>query len=650
MSRRKLIGVLLPYPEGEYQQKVLTGLFSQCEKYGYELAVFSTMVEISHYHKDYLKGNTNIFNLINYDLFDGIIITPIPLLHNNNYHYLEDVKKIIEEKCDKPVVCIDLPVNDFPTVVTDDTTAFSEITKHVLDVHKCTNIYFLAGTRAFDISEKRLAGFTSELERRGLPIDENKIFYGDFWYSSGAGLAKRIISGELELPDAIICASDHMAIGLTNKLVENGIRVPQDVIITGYDATQEAYLNSLSVTSYIPAVARTAQLAVNKLREIIEPGAQILSADKISLENLVIGETCGCHYSISDFKNQIDKSIYRMNHDYTQGKPFSKSDFGRLMESYMFEQLTSSQTPAECIESIFMQTYLFRPYDHFYLCLRRNWLDTSIKVVEGYPDEMQLVMDAVPVDSEEHYKSGVYPTNDKEHSFPTSVMLPQMFEYRENPSAFFFVPVHFHDNTLGYGVMQCKLSSMSFPTNVLRNWLRNANNALEMSRVQNKLVQLSIKDNMTGLHNRRGMDTKLQEIRDYAKLGDMCFACVIDMDGLKPINDNYGHIEGDNAIIAVADIIIDSLRLNEVGVRAGGDEFYILGVGNYTDIDVARRLKRFLESIEEYNNTSNKPYKISASIGACICPYSEDIRIEDAIKTADENMYNFKVQHKKQRK
>ena len=198
--------------------------------------------------------------------------------------------------------------------------------------------------------------------------------------------------------------------------------------------------------------------------------------------------------------------------------------------------------------------------------------------------------------------------------------------------------------------MQCKLSSMSFPTNVLRNWLRNANNALEMSRVQNKLVQLSINDNMTGLHNRRGMDTKLQEIRDYAKLGDMCFACVIDMDGLKPINDNYGHIEGDNAIIAVADIIIDSLRLNEVGVRAGGDEFYIIGVGNYTDSDVARRLKRFLESIEEYNNTSNKPYKISASIGACICPYSEDIRIEDAIKTADENMYNFKVQRKKQRK
>lgn len=650
MSRRKLIGVLLPFPEGTYQQRVLRGLFSQCEKYGYDLAVFSTLVDISHYYKDYLNGNKNIFNLINYDLFDGMIIAPIPLLHNNNYEYLDEVRQELERKCLKPVVSIDLPVGNYNTVTTDDVTSFSEITKHILDVHKCSDIYFLAGTKEFDISEKRIQGFRAELEKRGITVDESKIFYGDFWYSSGYELAQRLINGELEMPDAIICASDHMAIGLANKLADNGVKIPQDVIVTGYDATQEAYLNGLSITSYIPAVFRTGQEAVNELRKLMEPDAQILPADKISLDNLVIGETCGCYYSLSNFKEQISSSVYRMNHDYTQGNPFAKSDFGMLMESYMFEQLTSAETPEECINAIFRHTYLFRPYEHFYLCLRRNWLDTSVKFCQGYPREMQLVMDAVPPDNAEYHKAGVFKTKSREHSFPTATMLPQMFEYRESPAAFFFVPIHFHDNTLGYGVMQCTLSSGVTPTNVFRNWIRNVNNALEMSRVQHKLVQLSIKDNMTGLHNRRGMETKLEEIKSYANEGDYCFACSIDMDELKIINDTYGHVEGDNAIIAVANIIIDSLRLNEVGVRAGGDEFYILGIGRYTQESVNKRIKNIYSAIDEYNRISNKPYLISASAGACIMPYSELLRIEEVIRVADENMYQYKVKNNKQRK
>ena len=63
-------------------------------------------------------------------------------------------------------------------------------------------------------------------------------------YDSGEQLAQRYISGELSLTDVVICLSEHMAIGLTNHLLRNGIKVPEQVIVTGYEAVQEASLNN----------------------------------------------------------------------------------------------------------------------------------------------------------------------------------------------------------------------------------------------------------------------------------------------------------------------------------------------------------------------------------------------------------------------
>jgi PleD family two-component response regulator len=70
---------------------------------------------------------------------------------------------------------------------------------------------------------------------------------------------------------------------------------------------------------------------------------------------------------------------------------------------------------------------------------------------------------------------------------------------------FYFAAVHFGDNTLGYDMLQRELSDKHLLNLVFRNWLRLVNNSLEMARAKNRYVQLSTKDNMTGLYNRRGM-------------------------------------------------------------------------------------------------------------------------------------------------
>ena len=120
-----------------------------------------------------------------------------------------------------------------------------------MEVHHCRDIYFLTGHKGHPTSLDRLGGFLDVLSENAHKPEGEYIFYGDFWYSGGTALADRIISGEIHKPDAIICASDHMAIGLANRLADNGFRIPEDIVITGFDATQEAAINDISITSFV---------------------------------------------------------------------------------------------------------------------------------------------------------------------------------------------------------------------------------------------------------------------------------------------------------------------------------------------------------------------------------------------------------------
>ncbi len=650
--KRKLIGCIICRPENTYQARVLNGIMARCEMYDYNLAVFSPLVDVTHYRPDYLHSEFNILNLINFDILDGLIVVTEPFSTEGKENYLPTICKLIDEKCKCPVVALDIPLSDkYETIEVDDITAFENITRHVLDVHKCRKLYFLKGYPDHAISIKRFTGFKNEMERHGLPVDESIVFPGDFWYSSGEQLAERLASGELEMPEAIICASDYMALGLANKLEKLGVKIPEQVIITGFDTSQEAVINEISITSYTPEVARMAETAVNRLREQIEPGAEIFPPRPVGTDGLYIGATCGCKEHIRFQKRMITDSMYLVNRNYFDTEIANNRDIGHLHESYMLEDLTQSQTPLECLKRLCSNVYLLRPYAHFYLCLRENWLDTEDVLSEGYPSAMRCVIHTINDTASDYHRHEDHCRNDDRDRFDTSLMLPELQDERELPSVFYFTPCHFQGDTLGYSVLQCELKDRIIPTIVYRSWMRNVNNALEMSRVQNSMISNALIDIMTKLYNRRGMDIRVSDMLSIAEPGQKLLAMVIDMDGLKSINDNYGHGEGDYGITTIASVVRCMAEGNEVAVRAGGDEFYILGLSHdYTNERIENRIKRFYEILHEQNKASIKPYQITASIGYCIKEYNGSVGINEVISVADSNMYTSKVARKANRK
>ncbi|WP_432650303.1 LacI family DNA-binding transcriptional regulator [Huintestinicola sp.] len=356
MGKRKVIGVLLSEPESIYQQRLLKGIFMQCREYGYDAAVFASLSKPGMFYKDYQEGETNIFELINFDLVDGVIVPPITL--SGDPEVQEHVLRKLQKECRKPVVSLDLPYGDYPVVYTDDRSAFASITAHIIDVHECRNIYFLTGTMGFTVSEQRLAGYTDMMKKRDIPVDDSMIFYGDFWYSGGEALADKIISGEVPMPEAVVCASDHMAIGLANRLVENGIKVPEQIIVTGYDGTAEAVLNDITITTCIPDIGSAAAETVNVLRKQIDPDCEVKPVPSHKDKGLRICSSCGCPENMAYIKHCLNDSLFRTNHNYGDKSIEERVDINMLLESYMFENFAGSVDIEDCLDKIYDSDYL----------------------------------------------------------------------------------------------------------------------------------------------------------------------------------------------------------------------------------------------------------------------------------------------------
>ncbi len=170
----------------------------------------------------------------------------------------------------------------------------------------------------------------------------------------------------------------------------------------------------------------------------------------------------------------------------------------------------------------------------------------------------------------------------------------------------------------------------------------------ERMRLAAQLKSLSLTDELTGLYNRRGFFTlgeHLLKMADRTKKG--MFLLYADLDGLKEINDTFGHQEGDRALIEAATLLKQTYRKSDVIARLGGDEFAIIPVGFAgNDVEViAARLQRRLDI---HNSRMNRGYKLSMSIGIVFCDPDKPCSLDDLLALADELMYEQKSKRKEQ--
>jgi len=165
--------------------------------------------------------------------------------------------------------------------------------------------------------------------------------------------------------------------------------------------------------------------------------------------------------------------------------------------------------------------------------------------------------------------------------------------------------------------------------------------SIERHRLQKNLQNLSLVDDLTGLHNRRGfLALAEQHLRIIQRKG-AALLIYLDLDDLKLINDTYGHLEGNRALIVTANILRACFRQSDILARLGGDEFCVLmtDAGQDSGQQVRKRLQQRTDLV---NTLSGWRFRLSLSVGIADVPVVHQPPLDELLRIADAYMYEEK--------
>ena len=587
-----------------YESELIKSMQRITREKGYRIDIFANCCVPSG---DYLhvEGLKKVFYISDLKKYDGII-TADDTMHNFGINL--DLRKHLAENAECPVVSIRNSVEGNYNVVIDDRYEIYRMTRHIIEKHGCKNIGFVTGTFELEDSSNRLSGFEDAMSDAGLIVDEEDIFYGNYWIDQGDETADYFIRRSKGLPEAIICSNDYMAIALIEALRKRDINCPEDILITGLDNVQEAYENVPALSTIDFSVNNLVDEAVSIIEELKE-GKEV-EKTRVVKGKCVYRSSCGCtdvnHEIIHTYK--IMKDIINEEHNNAIKCVNMNITFGSVLEE------------EECIRWALQILKKSKRYEHIYAVVR-NHLSAEIKEY-GNVTHLNEKVDAVNVISE---------GKDSELDGKCNV----------------FFPISCQDEMYGYFIIQLKENIDRHFDEVMAQLLITVGNTfkkLEFLSYQGelkKIKKLYQQDSLTGLYNRRGFERKIRELYEEEDENLKVAISSIDADGLKHVNDTFGHLEGDKVITAIAESISESLDTGEFAARVGGDEFsavILLRDGK----DMYQFRERVYENVKK-KSAEFSDYSLGVSVG--VAEVKSQRNLIEGMQEADKDMYEQKVLH-----
>ena len=555
--------------------------------------------------------------------FDGIIMLPDTYGIDGMAEYVTDYFKR-EATC--PVVCIRAYTEGFYNIIGDDYNSQVEMIEHFINEHHFTRIAYMAGRLDLADGRTRLQAYLDTMNKHGLEVTEGMIYYGDYWRTRGNEAAEWFISKNEVLPQVVVCANDYMAISLIDAFAHRGYRIPQDICISGYDDLEEAQFQIPPLTTMHVPRNEIAKTAVRILKNIWDGKEQ---EKTVSLQlSPRYRNSCGCERDLNmrAFQRLFrDKeNLYRsMNHSTYMNLEFEGSD---TLAELMFSAYTFIK--GQGLGEMF-----------FCFCDEEERQNNVAEMVGKYTENMILkaiVSDEGVTMLEERFKrADVLPENYHDYSMPLYLLA-------------------LHEKDYCFGYVAFRNIDLDKAKYCLKSLVFTLISSLERIRIfeeaksLSELREQSYVDALTSLPNRRAMEHTMKKLYERLERTGQCFCIVsIDMDGLKYINDTFGHVEGDSALIALGEILARHSHPYGINARIGGDEFLAL----FPSEDESEALKweqDIQREIAEYNANSTKPYELSASIGFYYC--RKGMNMLACMREADKRMYQEKKEKKHARK
>ena len=287
-GRRKTIGVFLCKAYVLFDNAVYHALEEEALRLNCNIVVFATVGYFAS-RNSYDKQERRMFGFAPIEKLDGILVAP------DTYEldgFRDELMNAIRERANCPVVAIRHMSEELDCVQTDESAAINSLMKHLLEDHKLRKIRFLAGYEGHPNSESRLEAYREIMAEYGMHVDEQKdIYHGNMWYTCGPEACRFFFGNPEDRPEAVVCANDYMAAGLAREALKEGIRIPGDCIITGFDNVPDLNLDELKLTTVEQNFTEMTRSAIRELDRQIRTGDSRKNREK----NISIGIFTYCH-------------------------------------------------------------------------------------------------------------------------------------------------------------------------------------------------------------------------------------------------------------------------------------------------------------------------------------------------------------------
>lgn len=630
----KVVALCIAKFNGNEQKELIDLFYKVCEKRNFRLHIFSTMTDF-YFENLTDPGEIQIFDLMEPERYDAVVIFTSSF---KRLDIAEDIaKKVI--KSGTPCFALMGNINGCINMNIDFDDSFEMVVRHMVEYHKPKHINFIAGTIGNVYSEERLEVFKKVLRENNIPVEEDRIGYGDFWEMPTEQVMNQFLESGKPI-DAIICANDSMAMEVCRQLEKADIRVPEDIIVSGFDG--------IALEKYHYPRLATCQQDLVRFCELLGEAIDDVS-DQLPIENSYevgcifrAGQSCGCH---SLNTNTI--TLGELGKAYFNARRH-EAVMGSNVETF-YEKIPSLVAEDKMAATWNMLCYLHKSYvsGDFVLALNNDFIGDDTEIWPsvrplGLSDEHHYYTDKMVVAFEyfnEEKATGV--------TIRKTDLVPDYDKYADKREILMFLPFHVQGSTTGYvaeGFVPGK-----FEYFMLYAYVMNLRHVVEMHKYRLDQQNLYSTDQLTKLLNRKGFYRHMESRIKHAIKNQKKLAVIsVDMNWLKQINDTFGHKEGDFALAKIGTILENAVGEYGVCTRFGGDEFAIALVDDNAEERAKSVINEIQTKLDEFNMSDKKPYPLSVSKGYVVhIPDNSRYQLERFIVEADREMYKDKAEFKR---
>ena len=631
--KRKKLGIFIGSVTQNYSSRVCRTISAKAEEYGYDAYFFTTFNSYGD-NLLYGEGEQQIFSLADYTELDGIILAIDTLNISDGGTAL--VERLKKRSC--PIVSLRVHYDGVYNISVDENVSMERMIRHFIEVHKFRDICFMTGKMELEDARARFACYKRVMAEYDIPVTDDMVFYGDYWNAKGKAAVDHFMSCRgNRCPQAIICANDYMALSVCRELGERGIRIPEEVCVSGFDNVESAQHCEPPLTTIAVNFEEMAVRAVELIDEI-DQGQKPDKIQYVSTQDKYRG-SCGCK------RHKVTNKWYSLTKELEERKEIN---YQTIFMNADLEGVTDEKELLNVVHKYNLRNEA-----------RKTWIclcDESEELTEEEKNLGSTRMEYTKTMILRMVKSANDGQIVIDKKFDRRELIPEEERSEYETGSFFFSPLHYKNHNLGYVVNH--FDNFGHYNDFLQPWAMNFAVALENYALHEHLNamkdirRLYKEDTLTGIANRRGFEEQARKVFNDAKYMRMRVAVIsVDMDNLKKTNDAYGHSAGDDCLRRIAKALENAAegRENITYARTGGDEFLMVFRVEKQN-EGAEMVDKIREELRKINEQGGQPYQAEVSCGVYEVKDTTKIALAKALEMSDERMYENKRQRKAQRK